>query len=101
MSLTATIREQILMQLVQVIDPETGIDVLRMRLVEDLEVDEASGLVTYTFRPSSPLCPLAVSLATDIKHAIASVTGVKRQEIKVNDYIKAGELTTLINQENI
>lgn len=101
MSLTATIREQILMKLVQVIDPETGIDVLRMRLVEDLEVDEASGLVTYTFRPSSPLCPLAVSLATDIKHAIASVPGVKRQEIKVNDYIKAGELTALINQENI
>jgi hypothetical protein len=44
MSLTATIREQILMQLVQVIDPETGIDVLRMSLVEELEVDETPGL---------------------------------------------------------
>ena len=40
----------------KVIDPETGIDVVRMRLVEDLEVDEA-GRVRYRFRPSSPFCP--------------------------------------------
>jgi metal-sulfur cluster biosynthetic enzyme len=98
MSTEMTIRERILMRLVDVIDPETGVDVLRMRLVEDLDVDEATGLVTYCFRPSSPLCPLAHSLALDIKRAVASVDGVQRQSIVVSGYVRAEELTKMINQ---
>lgn len=96
-----TLRESILMRLVEVIDPETGVDVLRMRLVQDLEVDEIAGLVSYTFRPSSPLCPLAHSLAVDIKQAIASVEGVQKQTIQVTGYIKADELTQVINRDDI
>jgi metal-sulfur cluster biosynthetic enzyme len=96
-----TLREQILMRLVEVIDPETGVDVLRMRLVEDLDVDETNGLVSYRFRPSSPLCPLAHSLAVDIKHAVASVEGVEEQEIEVSGYVKAAELTKIINRDDV
>jgi metal-sulfur cluster biosynthetic enzyme len=96
-----TLREQILMRLVEVIDPETGVDVLRMRLVEDLTVDEESGVVSYCFRPSSPLCPIAHSLAVDIKHAVAEVDGVKGQEIAVEGYVKAKELTAFINQDDV
>ncbi len=92
-----TLRERILMQLVEVIDPETGVDVLRMRLVEDLSVDEPSGAVAYRFRPSSPLCPLAHSLVLDIKRAVASVDGVTSQKIEVAGYVRAEELTEMIN----
>jgi len=67
-----TLRERVLSRLVQVIDPETGVDVLRMRLIEDLSVDE-DGTVRYKFRPSSPLCPIAVTLALEIKRAVAEV----------------------------
>ena len=54
-------------RLQQVIDPETGVDVMRMRLIEDLRVDDETGCVRYRFRPSSPLCPLAVHLALGIR----------------------------------
>ncbi len=101
MSLQATLREQILMKLVAVIDPETGVDVLRMQLVQDLEVDEAIGKATYTFRPSSMLCPLATSLALDIKKAVAAVPGIVEQEIAVTNYVRAEELTQLINQQAV
>ena len=40
-----------------VIDPETGEDVVHMRLIEDLVVNE-DGRVSYTFRPSSVFCPI-------------------------------------------
>ncbi len=96
-----TLRERILMRLVEVIDPETGVDVLRMRLVEDLEVDEATGFVSYRFRPSSPLCPLAHSLAMDLKRAVASVDGVATQEIEVAGYVRAEELTQMINRAGV
>ena len=96
-----TLRERILLRLVEVIDPETGIDVLRMRLVEDLQVDEAAGMVSYCFRPSSPLCPLAHSLVMDLKRAVAGVDGVTAQEIKVDGYVRAAELTEMINRVTV
>ncbi len=92
-----TLRERVLSRLVQVIDPETGVDVLRMRLIEDLSVDE-DGTVRYKFRPSSPLCPIAVTLALDIKRAVAEVEGVTRQEIEVVGYIGADELNALLRE---
>ncbi|MGA9193165.1 MAG: iron-sulfur cluster assembly protein [Anaerolineales bacterium] len=91
--------EKIQERLNTVIDPETGADVLRMRLVEDLVADD-KGRVFYTFRPSSPLCPIAVSLAKQIQLAVADVPGVSRQIIKVTGYVASEELTQLINKEN-
>ena len=82
-----------------VIDPETGADVVRMRLVEDLDVDPATGKVSYKFRPSSPLCPLAVSLALSIRQAVATVPGVNEQEIDVVGYVGADELNALLREE--
>jgi len=101
MAIEMTLREQILMRLVQVIDPETGEDVLRMQLVRDLIADEETGIVSYCFRPSSPLCPIAHSLAVDIKHAVAEVPGVKAQKIFVDGYIRSKELNELINRDDV
>ena len=101
MTLDMTLREQILMRLVEVIDPETGLDVLRMQLVEDLNVNEDTGVVSYSFRPSSPLCPLAHSLAVDIKHAVGGVDGITQQNILVTGYVRANELTEIINRDDV
>ncbi len=91
------LRERVLGKLTTVIDPETGVDVVRMRLVEDLTVDE-SGVARYKFHPSSPLCPLAVSLALSIRKAVAEVEGVTRQEIEVVGYLRAVELNALLRE---
>jgi metal-sulfur cluster biosynthetic enzyme len=93
----ASLKQRIVERLSGVIDPETGVDVIRMRLVEELEVDEHSGQVRYTFRPSSPFCPLAVTLALDIRRAIAEVQGVTGQEISVEGYVGAQQLTELLH----
>lgn len=92
------LKEDILKRLELVIDPETGADVLRMRLVEDLVVD-ANGNVRYTFHPSSPLCPIAVYLVKEIKAAVEEIPKVTKQEITVTGYVAAEELTQLINKE--
>ena len=95
-----TLRERVLLRLAQVIDPETGADVVRMRLVEDLSADEETGVVRYRFRPSSPLCPLAVTLALSIKRAVAEVEGVVRQEPEVVGYVGAEELNAILREED-
>ena len=92
------LKNTIMERLKSVIDPETGADVIRMRLVENLVVN-AEGEVSFTFKPSSPLCPLAVFLVQQIKQAVSEVPGVTHQYITVTGYIESDELTSLINKE--
>lgn len=94
-----TLEEIIIEKLETVIDPETGADVWRMRLIEELAVDQ-DGRVSYTFRPSSPLCPIAIYLAQSIKTAISTVPGVKSQAIQVEGYVQAKLLNELLNAES-
>lgn len=65
------IKNLIIARLKTVIDPETGADVIRLRLVENLTLNK-QGDVTYTFRPSSPLCSIAVYLVQQIKQAVSA-----------------------------
>lgn len=92
-----TLRDNIIERLRRVIDPETGVDVVRMRLIEDLAVDK-SGSVSYKFRPSSPLCPIALPLSLEIQKAVAEVAGVKEQSVEVIDFALAEELTKWLSQ---
>jgi len=91
------VEQAVINRLQKVIDPETGADVVRMRLIEDLTVDE-TGMVRYRFRPSSPLCPLAVTLALQIKEAVAQVGGVTEQKIEVVGYVGAEALNALLKE---
>jgi metal-sulfur cluster biosynthetic enzyme len=91
------LREAILTRLSTVIDPETRADVVRMRLIEDLAVGEG-GIVRYTFRPSSPLCPIAISLVLSIRRAVAEVEGVTGQEVEVAGYVRAEELNAMLQE---
>jgi len=97
MSNSEQLRAAILQKLATVIDPETGVDVVRMRLIEDLTVDD-EGRVSYKFRPSSFLCPLAVPLSIAIQRAVAEVEGVTEQKMEIVGYIQAGELTALLRR---
>ncbi len=89
------IRQTILAQLAGVSDPETGVDVVRMRLIGDLAVDE-TGRASYTFRPSSPLCPIAIPLAIAIRRAVREVPGVTGQAMRVEGYVRSEELNMLL-----
>ena len=95
----STLRERVLIKLATVIDPETRVDVLRMHLIEDLDVDEPTGSVSYKFHPSSPLCPMAVTLSLAIRDAVASVEGVKAQDIEVVGYVRADEVNALLRED--
>jgi len=83
--------------LCQVIDPEMGMDVMRMRLVRDLKVDQ-HGDVELTFRPSSVLCPLGFQLGINIKEAVLDVPGVKSVQIYVDGYIHAEQLKKILDE---
>ena len=92
----AELMNAVLSKLREVIDPETGVDVIRMQLVQDLTLDD-DGNLTYTFRPSSPLCPIAIHLAMSIQEAIKKVPSIASQRVTVVDYIQADMLNEILN----
>ena len=83
--------------LARVVDPEMGMDVMRMRLVRDLKVDQ-HGDVELTFRPSSVLCPLGFQLGINIKEAVLHVQGVKSVQVHVDGYIHAEQLKKILEE---
>jgi metal-sulfur cluster biosynthetic enzyme len=89
------LEKAVIEKLTKVLDPETGVDVVRMQLVMDLTIDE-NGKATYIFRPSSPLCPIAVPLAMMIIQAINEVEGITGQSITVVDYVEAEKLNEML-----
>ena len=89
------LEKAVIEKLAKVLDPETGVDIVRMKLVMDLTIDE-NGKATYIFRPSSPLCPIAVPLAMMIIQAINQVEGITGQSITVVDYVEAEKLNELL-----
>ena len=89
--------EKIKESLTQVIDSETGMDVMRMRLVRDLKVDRR-GDVELTFRPSSVLCPLGFQLGINIKEAVLDVPGVKSVQVHVDGFIHGEQLKKILEE---
>lgn len=89
------LEKEVVNKLMNVIDPETGADVIRMKLIQNISVNP-TGKITYTFRPSSPLCPIAAPLAVSIIQAISEIPGVTGQSITVVDYIQADLLNEIL-----
>ena len=89
--------EEVKRSLARVIDPETGMDVMRMRLVRDLKVDQ-HGDVELTFRPSSVLCPLGFQLGINIKEAVLEVPGVKSVQVHVDGFIHGEQLKKILKE---
>ncbi len=86
--------------LYEVVDPETGLSIMRMDLIHGLSANE-QGEVSLIFRPSSPVCPMAYSLADSIKKKVQGIENVKSVNIKVENFHKAEHLEGLLNPEKV
>jgi len=89
------LKDKVIEKLKTVIDPETGMDVVSMRLIKDLTVMN-EGKVSFKFRPSSSVCPLVFPLAFKIQKAVKEIEGVKGLEMVVTDHRMSEELNGLL-----
>jgi metal-sulfur cluster biosynthetic enzyme len=89
------LKDGVIKALEGVVDPETSLDVWRMKLVRDLEVTD-EGEVRLTFRPSSVVCPLGFVLGARIKEAVLAVEGVQQVHVHVQGFVYADQLERLL-----
>ncbi len=93
-----TIEDRVKQRLKTVIDPETGMDVVEMDLVQNVSASE-DGEVKLKFRPSSFVCPLALDLAQEIRHSLREIEGVKSVHVEVTDCLWADDINKAIREE--
>lgn len=96
----ARLQEAIQKGLRAVIDPGTGLDVIRMGLVKGMEIEKGGTgyKAILTFRPSSPVCPMAFKLAWDMKQCAQAVDDIRSVEIRVEGYNRAAELEAILRE---
>jgi metal-sulfur cluster biosynthetic enzyme len=82
----------------QVVDPETGMSFAEMQMITSVK-EEEPGIFKIEFVPSSPFCPIAFKLATDIKKAALRVGGVKKALIFCRGHTMEQQINEMTNKE--
>ena len=85
-SLEDALRMQVMRALKEVMVPDENASVYDLNLVQLVEIDEEK--VRLVFHPQAMLCT-SMQLAFSVRSAVKSVTGARRVEIHVADYIRA------------
>ena len=92
------LKDKVIERLKTVIDAETGMDVISMRLIKDLMIKNESK-ISFKFRPSSSVCPLVFPLAFKIQKAVKEIEEVKELKMVVTDHQMSEELNNLLRAD--
>ncbi len=92
-------RTEIIKQLAQVVDPEVGVAITEMDLVDEIGIDEKTGTVTVGFHLTAPFCPpmFALEIAQDIKRRLLTLDGVKEVKVSMTGHFMADEINRRVN----
>ena len=82
----------------KVVDPETGLSFAEMHMITNIK-EEQPGIVKVDFIPSSPFCPIAFKLATDVKNAAMKVAGVKKVLVYCRGHMMEQQINEMVNKE--
>ena len=91
-------KKTILKELEKVMDPELGVPITEMELVDKIEIKD--GEVTVDFHLTAPYCPpmLAMKMAYDIKEVVSHIPGVTRVTLNMSGHYLSAELNKEVNK---
>jgi metal-sulfur cluster biosynthetic enzyme len=89
----------IVKELSQVVDPEVGVAITEMDLVDDIGIDDNTGVVSVSFHLTAPFCPpmFALEIAQEIKRRVSALDGVKEVKVSMTGHFMAEEINKRVN----
>ncbi len=90
-------KPQIVKELSQVVDPEVGVPITEMDLVDDITID--GGIVSVGFHLTAPFCPpmFALEIAQEIKRRVSALEGVREVKVSMTGHFMAEEINRRVN----
>jgi metal-sulfur cluster biosynthetic enzyme len=85
-------------QLSKVIDPEIGVPIVEMNLIDKLDIKE--GNVDIQYHATTPYCPpiFALKISQDLKSSVQQVKGVKDVRVVVSGHYLADAVNRQVNK---
>ncbi len=78
----ATLEERVIAVLRTVYDPEIPVNIYELGLIYDLKVDP-SGAAAIRMTLTSPMCPVAEALPSEVRSKVAAVPGVTSAKVEL------------------
>lgn len=78
-------------------DPETDMTFAEMQMITNVK-EEKPGVVKVEFIPTSPFCPIAFKLASDIRSAAKEVPGVKKALVHCRGHAMEQQINEMTNK---
>jgi metal-sulfur cluster biosynthetic enzyme len=93
------LRNKIEKALEKVYDPEIGVPITEMKLVEKIDIRDGDIVVDYHL--SMPYCPpmFAIKIGQDIKKTVSGIEGVKSIKVNLKNHYLADQINELVNKE--
>lgn len=85
-------------QISKIVDPEIGMPIVEMNLIDKLDIKEGS--VDVEYHATTPYCPpvFALKISQDLKDGITQVKGVKSVKVMVTGHYFADAINRQVNK---
>lgn len=99
MSMENALKTRIMKALEQVYDPEIGIPITEMKLIDNVLIE--NGNVTVEYHLSMPYCPpmFAIKIGQDIKKNVSEIESVKSVKAVLKNHYLSEQITEIVNKE--
>jgi metal-sulfur cluster biosynthetic enzyme len=91
------LEDKVRVEVNKVQDPETGQTFDEIHMIQSVK-ETTPGAVTVEFVPSSPFCPIAFKLATDIRDTAKTVSGVEKVVVYCRGHAMEEQINALTNK---
>jgi ATP-binding protein involved in chromosome partitioning len=91
--------EDVLQALSRVVDPDLKMDIVRLRMVKDVKVEEDR--VAFTLELTTPACPYNEQIQRDARTAVERLPGVRDVDMKVTSRVWSARPAGSEGYENI
>lgn len=95
---TQQIRKQIFDELTKIVDPEIGISIMELELIDKVDLD--AGKVNVDLHLTSPFCPavFGFKIAQDVRDNIYKLQGIQDVKVNVSNHFMAEAINKQVNE---
>jgi metal-sulfur cluster biosynthetic enzyme len=92
------IRRKIFDELTKVVDPEIGVSIMELELIDKVDID--AGKVAVDLHLTSPFCPavFGFKIAQDVRDNIYKLTGISDVKVAVSNHFMADAINKQVNE---
>ena len=92
------IRRKIFDELTKVVDPEIGVSIMELELIDKDDID--AGKVAVDLHLTSPFCPavFGFKIAQDVRDNIYKLTGINDVKVAVSNHFMADAINKQVNE---